>query len=989
MKLSLDHLKNKIDYALLLALLIPLFTIMPLLTHQGLPNTADGPVHLMRQVELNQAWAEGNFYPRWGTDLALGHGMPIFSYAPPWLYQLTQLFHLTGLPLDESLKAVLILDLLLYSLGMFLFIRRIYGLYPALLAATLYVYAPYRLREAYIQGNYGQFTGLVFYPLICWGFHGLITTSRTTEHTRYWLAASISLAGLLLSHNISSMIFAPLLAAYLLFLLLSTSYQREQNQKKTLPPPPYALRFTKLLLPPLFRTITAGLLGLSLSAISWLPAFAEQAYIKLEGITKGPFDFRENFISLSEFLSPPLPLDLSAINPEFPLSLGLAQIIGATAGIMALLYLSLKLILSPRSKQCTIQNIPQPQTVSPKSQIEQPSVAYSFANLHFAQAYTHTVFFVVFFLLYTFLTLPISQSVWENVPLIELAEFPWRMLGPIIFCAAALSAATLFTVFYQISVRQGQALPDAKIRIGLLGLIIIIIGLNAYYLYPSQFIIWGTPTPADAFAYEAASGAIGTTSTGEFLPRWAQQHPQPETLWPDYEAGRPPQLVAPATLPPGATATNSDHRAESDTIHINTPQPFKATLRSLYWPGWQIYLNHKTVPFNITAQTGLMQVDIPAGEHTLTLQLESTPLRRLSLGLTLLAGLIILGLVMISFLQKNSPASQNLSNDQTLDFSLNKPTTTSSTLSPKTFILIAALFLALYLFSRPLSLLFTLQSDPNHPQPADRNLEVDFADQIRLVGVDTWPPEIERPTEGEVVLNVVLYWKAQQPLETNYAIFLHLDAPNGQTLATIDEVNPENIPTRNWPPGLYLRNPVQLKIPADLPPIRYNLTVGVYNRENNERLPLASGEGTALNLGPLWLIPPSSGSIPAPIASFGPHITLHRAALLDNNLTLQWQSNQPLDQNYTIFVHVLDQQGNLLNQADGVPYNGLYPLPHWLPGQLIEDTRSLDLKAQHLSNQPTALVIGIYNPDDGQRLGATDAQGQPLPHNAYLLPVIP
>jgi uncharacterized membrane protein len=177
---------NHIDYGLLLTLLLPLFAVMPLLTHAGLPNTADGPVHLMRQVELNEAWKQGNFYPRWGTDLALGHGMPIFSYAPPLLYQLTQIFHLSGLPLDASMKAVLVADFLLYSLGMFLFTRRIFGTGPALLAAAVYVYAPYRLREAYIQGNYGQFSGLAFYPLIFWAFHGLILDGRP----RYLIAAS-------------------------------------------------------------------------------------------------------------------------------------------------------------------------------------------------------------------------------------------------------------------------------------------------------------------------------------------------------------------------------------------------------------------------------------------------------------------------------------------------------------------------------------------------------------------------------------------------------------------------------------------------------------------------------------------------------------------------------------------------------------------------------------------------------------------------------
>ena len=60
MSQTLTHLKNSIDYGLLIAFLVPLLAMMPLLTHAGLPNTADGPVHLMRQVELNQAWAEGN-----------------------------------------------------------------------------------------------------------------------------------------------------------------------------------------------------------------------------------------------------------------------------------------------------------------------------------------------------------------------------------------------------------------------------------------------------------------------------------------------------------------------------------------------------------------------------------------------------------------------------------------------------------------------------------------------------------------------------------------------------------------------------------------------------------------------------------------------------------------------------------------------------------------------------------------------------------------
>jgi hypothetical protein len=963
MRSIFGYVQDRLDYGLLTALAIPLLALLPLLTHAGLPNTADGPVHLMRQVELNRAWAEGNFYPRWGTDLALGHGMPIFSYAPPFLYQLTQLFHLTGLPLDEAMKGVLVVDFLLYSAGMFLFARRIFGPYPALVAAAVYVYAPYRLREAYIQGNYGQFSGLAFYPLIFWAFHGLVATGRR----RYLFAAALSLAGLLFSHNISFMLFTPIFAAYLLFLILPTSgnYQLPITNYQ-LPITNYQLPITNYPSPHLpispsphlkskIQNLAAAiLLGLGLAAIFWLPAFGERHDIKLEGITQGFFDFRENFISLAELFSSPSPLDLAAMNPEFPLSLGLAQLIGAAAGIVALLFWASALRRPTPAIEAT----------SAPSEVDLRRNTAGFATR--LSPFSHTLFFTGWLLLYAFLALPYSQSAWENAPLIELAEFPWRMLGPAIFCAASLAAAGV------------SWLPPAKASTPLLTgcLLFGVIGLNAHYLYPSQFISWGTPAPAAAFAYEAASGAIGTTSTGEFLPRWARQHPEPETLWPDYEAGRPPQKLDPAGLPAGATVAYLSHRSETDILQVETPAPFVATLRTLYWPGWQVYLDGQPALLTITENTGLIQTEIPAGRHTLTLSLESTPLRTTGLWLTLITAAILVLIAIYSGVKRLS--HHNRISDQEIRTTHHQPR-----LSPTFFGLFAALLLALYLLSRPLAPLFVLRSDPDQPQPAAKSLQVDFADQIRLVGADSPPWVIELPAEGEAELTAVLYWRALQPVQTNYSVFLHLDAPDGQTFATVDEVNPEDIPTRNWPPGLYLRNPLQLKLPATLPPIRYELTTGIYDRETGARLPVWPGEASSFQLGPVWLTRPhTSRPVEPAIAHFGPHITLHRATLTENILTLFWQTGDTLSGNQTIFVHLLDAGGNFIGQADGAPYEGLYPLSHWLPGQLIVDSRTLDL-----GQQPATVIIGVYDPATGQRLPALDGAGQPLPDNSFILTV--
>ena len=62
--------------------------------------------------------------------------------------------------------------------------------------------------------------------------------------------------------------------------------------------------------------------------------------------------------------------------------------------------------------------------------------------------------------------------------------------------------------------------------------------------------------------------------------------------------------------------------------------------------------------------------------------------------------------------------------------------------------------------------------------------------------------------------------------------------PDGQTYASTDELNPANIPTANWPPGLYVRNPLTLDLPETLPAIRYTLTAGLYNHHTGDRLPV-------------------------------------------------------------------------------------------------------------------------------------------------------
>lgn len=295
-----------------------------------------------------------------------------------------------------------------------------------------------------------------------------------------------------------------------------------------------------------------------------------------------------------------------------------------------------------------------------------------------------------------------------------------------------------------------------------------------------------------------------------------------------------------------------------------------------------------------------------------------------------------------------------------------------------TLLVVAGLLVGLLLVGQPLRPLFVLQSDPNSPQPADQVLQVDFGEAIRLVGVDDWPEII---SAGEHQLPITLYWRSLRELDTNYSVFVHLDTPAGETVATVDEVNPENIPTRNWPPGLYLRNALQLIVPDNLPPIRYDLTTGIYDRATGERL--VNDQGSVYTLGHLWISPTKQPQTSGPLASFG-SIELHQVEIDEASLNLIWHVPQPVDVDYVIFVHAINENNEVVAQADGAPYGGLYPPSKWLPGQFIEDHRDFNFPPETVH-----LAIGLYHPETHQRLPAQDGAGSRLPADSFEVTVSP
>ncbi|MCL4298366.1 MAG: glycosyltransferase family 39 protein [Anaerolineae bacterium] len=129
---------------------------------------------------------------------------------------------------------------------------------------------------------------------------------------------------------------------------------------------------------------------------------------------------------------------------------------------------------------------------------------------------------------------------------------------------------------------------------------------------------------------------------------------------------------------------------------------------------------------------------------------------------------------------------------------------------------------------------------------------------------------------------------------------------------------------------------------------------------------------------------------------FGAHIQLAGYALSASRITpgdilqlaLSWKTDVPLqlDENYTVFVQVLDQADHLVGQRDAPPLN---PMSEWPAHQPVADAHGIFIEPGTPPG-PHRLILGLYNSQTGQRLPLTGGQDfVELAQVEIIRPVIP
>jgi uncharacterized membrane protein len=262
---------KKILLILIICSCLPLIDLL----HSGLPLTHDGVDHVARIANFYQNLNEGIIIPRWAANLNWGYGHPVLMFLYPLPSYSASFFHFFGFSLVNSVKIVFGFAFILSGLTMFLWINEAWGSYPALIAGLLYLYAPYRFVDLYVRGAIGEHLAFVFPPLI------LYFLLRLTKKNNYFyiVGASISLSGLILSHNAISIMFIPIIILYFLYLF----WQSKQRI--------FLLK----------NFIFILILGFGISSFFWIPAFFEGKYTLRNIVTSG--DYSTRFVEIKDFFS--------------------------------------------------------------------------------------------------------------------------------------------------------------------------------------------------------------------------------------------------------------------------------------------------------------------------------------------------------------------------------------------------------------------------------------------------------------------------------------------------------------------------------------------------------------------------------------------------------------------------------------------------------------------------------------------------------------
>jgi 4-amino-4-deoxy-L-arabinose transferase-like glycosyltransferase len=272
------------------------------------------------------------------------------------------------------------------------------------------------------------------------------------------------------------------------------------------------------------------------------------------------------------------------------------------------------------------------------------------------------------------------------------------------------------------------------------------------------------------------------------------------------------------------------------------------------------------------------------------------------------------------------------------------------------------------------------------PLPSEaKRLQADFG-EITLIGYQA--PDGNLHPGGN--LAVTTYWHADSPPSQPYHVWAQLGPQDPTNYVSGEDtwLGGTLYPSDLWTADDVIRQQHTFMLPENVSaPALLWVRAGLTD-ESGTRLTRTDAESNLTTFGP-WRVLHNE---PLPPPRHESRATLGPAALLGYDLTspnasgvvtltLHWRADEKSATDYNVFVHLLDENGEILDQDDGTPRNGAYPTSWWMPGQIVLDPHVLTLPAETSAAQ---ISVGLYDPETGERVAASDEKG-----NRYLNDAVP
>lgn len=318
------------------------------------------------------------------------------------------------------------------------------------------------------------------------------------------------------------------------------------------------------------KRLQAGLglsLGLALAAFYWLPALVERRYTYGDLFMKDMY--LSHFAPLWHFFLPNLTNAPSLQTGGIAVSLGLVPMLGFFAAMILL-------------------------------------VGNKISAKHDRLALWFGLFLSVAAL---FVMQPISKVFWENIPILRMFQFPWRLLNVTTFSLAMI----------------GGIVFVSKKTSGKMTLFLIAVTVLSSLVYFRPPL--GMDRVDEAYYWDYP---LNTTYFGET-----------DIIW---SAGPKDSYPANRFEVVGGEGTVSDpvKRGTKHTFTVNAATDVQVVDKTQYFPGWRVYTGTTKVPVEFQDQNwrGLITFRLPPGTHHVTVAWEDSPIRRIAKIITFISAVV-------------------------------------------------------------------------------------------------------------------------------------------------------------------------------------------------------------------------------------------------------------------------------------------------------------------------------------------------------------